>query len=92
MPIKEKEIAIYVGTFDASDNTFNWKKVETFSTLKTAYVSFKNLCKKCVAYSYEELMDIYDSPRLDISLKQGDTLIKWFGVYEKEIAEEPEEK
>lgn len=87
----KNEIAIYVGTFDAKKNKTIWKKDSTHKTQKEGYMAFKELCKKTVAYSYEELMEIYNTPRLDIELMKGDNLIKWFGIYEKAIEEEEEE-
>lgn len=89
MPIKEpnKEIALFIGTFDNNRQDEVWKKEKTFKTLKEGYIAFKELCKKCVAYTYEELLEIYESPRLDIELMQGDNMIKWMGIYEKEIDE-----
>lgn len=85
MATKEKEIAIYIGTFDASDNSFTWKKDDTFSSLKSGYSAFKKLCQKCAGYTYDDLMEIYDSPRLDIELRQGTKMLKWFGIYEKDV-------
>jgi hypothetical protein len=88
---KENEIAIYIGTFDAKKNKEVWKKDSVHKTLKEGYIVFKDLCKKTASYTYEEPMDVYGTPRLDVELMQGSILIKWFGIYEKPI-EEPEEK
>lgn len=94
MPKKEenKEIAIFIGTFDEKKQDTKWKKVKAFKSKKEGYIAFKDLCKKCAAYSYEELMGIYSSPRLDIELLEGDEMIKWMGIYEKQIEEEVEEE
>lgn len=81
---KNNDYVIYIGTFDGTDNTFSWKKTDSFQKFTSANASFKSLCKDVVAYSYDELMEIYDSPRLDIELRKGNSMIKWFGVYEKE--------
>lgn len=87
---KNAEIAIYIGTFSEKKQDTVWKKTQTFKTMKDGYIAFKDLCKKCAAYSYDELMGIYSSPRLDIELMEGDTMVKWMGIYEKQI-EKPEE-
>ena len=87
MPVK-KEIAIYIGTFDETKGeygTYTWKKDDTFSSVKAGYSAFKKLCQKCSTYTYEDLMEIYDSPRLDIELRFGSKMLKWFGIYEKEM-------
>ena len=96
MPKKE-EIAIYIGIFDPTKNKTNWKKESVHKTQKEGYIAFKDLCKKCAAYTYEELMEIFNSPRLDVELIKGEFtkenrkgLIKWFGIYEKPIEEEEE--
>lgn len=87
---KKNEIAIYIGTFNEAKQDTVWKKTKSFDKMKEGYVAFKDLCKKVAAYSYDELMEIYSSPRLDIELMKGDTMIKWFGIYEKQIEEEEE--
>ena len=87
-----KGIAIYIGTFDVGKQDTVWKKTKTFKALKEGYIAFKDLCKKCAAYSYEELMEIYSSPRLDIKLMDDNKMIKWMGIYEKQIEEEVEEE
>ena len=48
MPIKEpnKEIALFIGTFDNNRQDEVWKKEKTFKTLKEGYIAFKELCKK----------------------------------------------
>jgi len=92
MPSKEqnKEIAIFIGTFDEKKQDTTWKKTKVFKSVKEGYIAFKELCKKCAGYSYEELMDIYSSPRLDIELLEGDKMLKWMGIYEKQVEEEEE--
>lgn len=85
---KKDEIAIYIGIFDPKKNKTNWKKESVHKTQKEGYIAFKELCKKYAAYTYEELMEIFDTPRLDVELLKGDNLIKWFGIYEKDIDEE----
>ena len=90
-PKNKNEIALYIGTFDIEKQDTKWKKIQTFKKLKEGYIAFKDLCKKCVGYTYEELLEIYNSPRLDIELMQGDKKLKWMGVYEKELEEEDEE-
>ena len=87
-----KGIAIYIGIFDIDKQDTVWKKTNTFKTLKEGYIAFKDLCKKCAAYSYEELMEIYSTPRLDIKLMDDNKMIKWMGIYEKQIEEEVEEE
>lgn len=89
---KDNEIKLVIGTFDEKLQNTKWKKIDTFKTKKEGYIAFKDLCKKCVAYTYEELMEIYNSPRLDIELMEGDTMIKWMGIYEREIEEEVSEE
>jgi len=89
-PKAKNEIALYIGTFDIEKQDTKWKKIQTFKKLKEGYIAFKDLCKKCVGYTYEELLEIYNSPRLDIELMQGDKKLKWMGVYEKELEEEEE--
>lgn len=90
---KTEDYVIYIGTFDGSDNTFTWKKKDSFKKFAPANSSFKSICKDVVAYSYDELMEIYNSPRLDIELRKGNTMVKWFGVYEKEdILDEDEDE
>ncbi len=88
----ETKIALYIGTFDEKKQDTKWKIIKTFKSKKEGYISFKDLCKKCAAYTYEELMEIYNSPRLDIELKEGDTLLKWMGIYEKQISEDEEKE
>ena len=103
--MEKKEIALVIGIFDIKKQDTTWKKVQTFKTRKEGYSAFKDLCKKCVGYTYEEFLEIYDSPRLDIELMEGDpngpldkySKLKWMGIYEKElldeeIEEEPEEE
>ena len=36
-------------------------------------------------------MEIFNTPRLDVELMKGEELIKWFGIFEKDIEEEKEE-
>ena len=98
MPNKE-EIAIYIGTFDPKKNKTIWKKHSVHKTQKEGYIAFKDLCKKYASYTYEELMEIFESPRLDVELIKGEFtkenrkgLIKWFGIYEKDIEDEVEEE
>lgn len=88
---KNNEIAIYIGIFDPKKNKTNWKKESVHKTQKEGYIAFKELCKKCAAYTYEELMEIFNTPRLDVELMKGEELIKWFGIFEKDIEEEKEE-
>ena len=88
----KNEIALMIGTFDQVKQDTKWKTIQTFKTTKEGYIAFKDLCKKCVAYTFEELIEIYDSPRLDIELMQGDNMLKWMGIYEKEIADEESEE
>lgn len=85
---KDNEIKLVIGTFDEAKQNTKWKKLQSFDTKKEGYIAFKDLCKKCVAYTYDELIEIYDSPRLDIELMEGDTMIKWMGIYEREDEEE----
>ena len=85
------EIALYVGIFNIQKQDTTWKKVQTFKTMKEGYIAFKDLCKKCVGYTYEELLEIYNSPRLDIELMKGQEKLKWMGVYEKELDDEESE-
>ena len=89
---KENKIVLIIGTFDQDKQDTKWKELQTFKTTKEGYIAFKDLCKKCVAYTYEELIEIYDSPRLDIELMQGDNMLKWMGVYEKELYDEESEE
>ena len=89
---KNKEIAIFIGTFSEAKQNTVWKKTKTFKSKKEGYIAFKDLCKKCAAYSYEVFMDIYSSPRLDIELLEGDDMLKWMGIYEKQIEEEEEKE
>ena len=86
------DIRLMLGTFDEAKQDTKWKTLKTFKTMKEGYIAFKDLCKKCVAYTYEELIEIYDSPRLDIELMEGDKMMKWMGVYEREIVEEEKEE
>lgn len=89
---KDTTIALFIGTFDEKKQDTKWKKIKDFKNKKEGYISFKELCKKCAAYTYEEFMEIYNSPRLDIELKEGDTLLKWMGIYEKQITEDEEKE
>ena len=88
MPEKNKDIKLVIGIFNEAKQDTKWKDIQTFDTKKEGYIAFKDLCKKCVTYSYDELIEIYDSPRLDIELLEGDTMIKWIGIYEREDEEE----
>lgn len=88
---KNLEIAIYIGTFSEKKQDTVWKKTQSFKSMKEGYIAFKDLCKKCAAYSYDELMEIYSSPRLDIELMQGDKMVKWMGIYEKQLEEDEKE-
>lgn len=97
---EKTEIALFVGIFDIKKQDTTWKKIQTFKTRKEGYIAFKDLCKKCVGYTYEEFLEIYNSPRLDIELMEGDpkkkletyTKLKWMGIYEKELVEEEVEE
>ena len=91
----EKGIYITIGVFNVETQSQDWKVDSRYKTQKEGYVAFKELCKKIAAYTYEELVEVYNTPRLDVELMEGDTLIKWFGIYEKPIKEtesEEEEK
>ena len=89
---KETGIALYIGIFDEKKQDTKWKKDKTFKTKKEGYIYFKDLCKKLASYSYDELMEIYGTPRLDIELKEDVKILKWMGIYEKQNEEdEPEE-
>lgn len=84
---KENKFIIYIGTFNGNDNTFSWDADQTFDKFNDAYKAFKNLITKCATYSYDELRDIYGSPRLDVELRYGDRNLKWFGIHEKDFDE-----
>ena len=89
------KIILKIGIFDIKKQDQDWKVLGKYKTAKEGYAAFKDLCKKCVGYTYEELLDIYDSARLDIELVEAvdekkETILKWMVIYEKEIEEEEE--
>lgn len=90
------KIDLWLGTFEGKSNKFVWKKLESFDSFDKAYAAFRKFIKEQLEYDSEELMKIWNSPRLDIELKQGDKLINWHGIYynrrAKKIVEEQEEE
>ncbi|MCR5187162.1 MAG: hypothetical protein K6D97_08655 [Clostridia bacterium] len=92
--IKDKTIALYIGTFDGKDNTFTWKKEKEFKTYEEAEKEFNKVCISTFDLTYEDFKEKYGSPRLDVEIRQGSKMLKWFGIYEKqdalEISEDPD--
>lgn len=83
MPNVKKEIAIYIGVFDSDEQTFGWSKYKTFDKIDEGIKSFTDICSKCLTHTYDFLTKTYDSPRIDIELRAGSKMIKWFGLNEK---------
>lgn len=84
MPKKlKKEIAIYIGVFDSDEQSFKWSKYKEYNEINKGITDFTELCKKCLNHTYNFLTKTYDSPRIDIELRVGAKMIKWFGLNEK---------
>lgn len=96
MPQGNKVIAIYIGYFDPKDNSFTWEKHREFKTFQEAEREFDTFCKKCFDYTYDEFIKEFGTPRMDVEIRQGSKMLKWFGLYEQqnalEISEELEEE
>ena len=79
MPKEYVKYELWLGSFEGE--RFKWKKLETFDDYQEAYSKFKKFVNKQVEYNDAELLDVWESPRLDIELKQGERIIDWVGIY-----------
>ena len=92
MPEKSKKYTIYIGKFDGNKNTFSWNRYREFNTFKEADKEFNFFCKGLFDYDYEEFVKEFKTPRMDIEIRLGEKMVKWFGLYEKENVEDLEIK
>lgn len=96
MPKGNKVIAIYIGYFDIKKQTFSWDKYREYKTFQEAEREFDTFCKKCFEYTYDEFIQEFGTPRMDVEIRQGSKMLKWFGLYEQqnalEVSEELEEE
>lgn len=81
---------VNLGTFNEAGK-FTWKTIKRFNDRAKAYEFYKNYVKKQNDYSPEELLKIWNSPRVDIELKAGKKILNWVGIYNSEVAEVDEE-
>lgn len=84
---KIKKYTIYIGKFDANKNVFNWDKYREFNTFREADKEFNSFCKGLFDYDYDEFVKEFKTPRMDIEIRFGEKMVKWFGLYEKENIE-----
>lgn len=75
-----KKYFLWLGTFEK--DKFVWKKLKEFNDYDKAYAAYRKFVEEQTEYTDEELIDIWNSPRLDIELKDDqDKLINWVGIY-----------
>lgn len=83
MPTEYTHYELWLGSFEGEN--FKWKKLESFNDFAKAYAAYKKFVDKQLTYSDEELIEVWDSPRLDIELKQEDKIINWVGIYYSKV-------
>lgn len=81
MPKEDKVYRLAVGIFDEKKNETNWHDVEEFDDFDKAQKEFRKYVSEQLKYSDEEFDKVWKTPRLDIELLMGDTLLNWVGVY-----------
>jgi len=79
------DFTIYLGTF--LENSFHWHKVKSFKNFKQAYKAYKQYVNKQLQYTEDELKKVWDTGRLDIELRRGETkIVNWVGIYSREVS------
>lgn len=81
MPKEDKVYRLAVGIFDEKKNETNWHDVEEFDDFDKAQKEFRKYVSEQLKYSDDEFDKVWKTPRLDIELLVGDTLLNWVGVY-----------
>lgn len=81
MPKEDKVYRLVVGTFDEKKNETKWHDVEEFDDFDKAQKEFRKYVGEQLKYSDDEFDKVWKTPRLDIELLVGDTLLNWVGVY-----------
>lgn len=81
MPKEDKVYRLAVGIFDEKKNETNWHDVEEFDDFDKAQKEFRKYVGEQLKYSDDEFDKVWKTPRLDIELLMGDTLLNWVGVY-----------
>lgn len=81
MPKEDKVYRLVVGTFDEKKNETKWHDVEEFDDFDKAQKEFRKYVIEQLKYSDDEFDKVWETPRLDIELLMGETLLNWAGVY-----------
>lgn len=81
MPKEDKVYRLVVGTFDEKKNETKWHDVEEFDDFDKAQKEFRKYVGEQLKYNDDEFDKVWKTPRLDIELLVGDTLLNWAGVY-----------
>ena len=81
MPKEDKVYRLVVGTFDEKKNETKWHDVEEFNDFDKAQKEFRKYVSEQLKYNDDEFDKVWKTPRLDIELLVGDTLLNWAGVY-----------
>lgn len=81
MPKEDKIYRLVVGTFDEKKNETKWHDVEEFDDFDKAQKEFRKYVIEQLKYSDDEFDKVWETPRLDIELLMGETLLNWAGVY-----------
>lgn len=81
MPKEDKVYRLVVGTFDEKKNETKWHDVEEFDDFDKAQKEFRKYVSEQLKYNDDEFDKVWKTPRLDIELLVGDTLLNWAGVY-----------
>ena len=79
--IEYDDFSLWLGSFEGEE--FVWKKLKTFTSFEDAYKAYKKFTNEQMQYDSKELLEIWDSARLDIELKQGEKLLNWVGIYSR---------
>lgn len=81
MPKEDKVYRLVAGTFDEKKNETKWHNVEEFNDFDKAQKEFRKYVSEQLKYNDDEFDKVWKTPRLDIELLVGDTLLNWAGVY-----------
>ena len=81
MPKEDKIYRLVVGTFDEKKNETKWHDVEEFDDFDKAQKEFRKYVIEQLKYSDDEFDKVWETPRLDVELLMGETLLNWAGVY-----------